>query len=59
MVFFLDMVSCRYQLSPTGLLCHLGSLLPYCFLSGGLSIDVSEMLKVSYYYCIHFSLYVC
>ena len=29
MYFAGDVVSSRYQLSPTGLLCHLGPLLPY------------------------------
>ena len=42
---FLDVMSCRYQLNPTGLLCHLESLLPYWFHLEYLSIDVSRVLK--------------
>ena len=32
--FWGDVVSCRYQVSPAGLLCHFRPLLPYDFLSG-------------------------
>ena len=44
-VFVLDVVSCRYQWSTAGLLCHLGSLLPYLFCLYDPSIDVSGVLK--------------
>ena len=49
---FLDVVSCRYQLSPTALVCHLGPLLLYWFSAWIICPLMSVDFKVHYYYCI-------
>ena len=55
---FLEVVYYRYQLNPSGLLCHLEPLgLMHCL--DDLPSDISEVLI--FYYCIivKFFLYVC